>query len=71
MFKMKMRLLTRKHVDVSTVRNGENMRWYFIPPLASVQFSATVCVHGEPFVRINSDTEQTGVSLNITLVFKH
>lgn len=71
MFEMKTRLLTCQHVDVSAVGNGENMRRHFIPPLASVQFSATVRVHGEPFVRINGHTEQTGVSLDITSVLKN
>lgn len=58
-------ILTCKHVNVGAVRNGENVGWNFIPPFASVQFGATVGVHGESFVRIDSNAEQTGVSLNI------
>lgn len=58
-------ILTCKHVNVGAVRNGENMGWNFIPPLASVQLSATVGVHGESFVRIDSNAEQSGVGLNI------
>lgn len=40
------------------------MWWHFVPPLASVQFGATVSVHGESFVRIDGHAEKSGVSLN-------
>lgn len=54
-----------QHVDVGTVRNGENVGWNFITPLTTVQFGATVCVYGVTFVRIDSDTEKSGVGLDI------
>lgn len=60
-------ILTCKHVNISAVRNGENVWWNFIPPLASVQFGATVGVYGKSFVRIDSNTEQTGICLNILI----
>lgn len=63
-------LLTCKHVNVGAVRNSENVRWYFISPLASVQFGTTIGVYGEPFVRVDSNTEQTGIGLNIE-IFKN
>lgn len=58
-------LVVGQHVDVGTVRNGENVGWNFITPLTTVQFGATVCVYGVTFVRIDSDTEKSGVGLDI------
>lgn len=62
---MQFSILTCKHVNIGAVRNGKNVGWNFIPPLASVQFGATVGIHRESFIRIDSNAEQSGVGLNI------
>jgi hypothetical protein len=55
--------LTGQHVNVGTVRNGEDMGWDFITPLATVQLGAAVGVDGEALVGVDSDAEKTRVSL--------
>jgi hypothetical protein len=59
-----LRILTGKHVYVGTVRNSKDVRWDFIPPLASVQLGATKGVYGEPLVGVDSNAEKSGVCLN-------
>lgn len=52
-----------QHVDVGTVRNGENMWWDFITTLTTVHLSTTVRVDREPLVRVDSDAEKSRVGL--------
>lgn len=52
-----------QHVDVGSIRDSEDMGWYFRTPLASVQFGATVGVYGEPLVGVDSDAEKAGIGL--------
>lgn len=54
---------TGEHVDVSSVGNGEDVRRHLATPLAAVQFGASMGVHGESFVGINSHAEQARVGL--------
>lgn len=56
-------ILTGQHVDVSTVRDGEDMRWHFITPLATVQFGTPKRVDRETLVRVDGHAEETRVSL--------
>lgn len=57
-------LLTCQHVDVGSVRDGKDVGWNFIPPLASVQLCAPHRVHGESLVRVDSHAEQARVCLS-------
>ena len=59
-------ILTGQHVDVGTVRNGEDVGWHFISPLASVELGAPVGVHRVALVGVDSHAEQTGVGLQTT-----
>lgn len=52
-----------QHVDVGTVRDGENVGWHLITALATVHLSATVRVHGVTLVGVDGDTEKAGVGL--------
>lgn len=52
-----------QHVDVGTVRDGENMGWHLITALATVHLSATVGIHGVALVRIDGNAEKTRVGL--------
>lgn len=52
-----------QHVDVGTVRNGEDVGWHFRTTLTTVKLGTTEGVHGESLVRVDSHTEETGVSL--------
>lgn len=52
------------HVDVSTVRDGEDVGWHFRTTLATVQLGATEGVHGESLVRVDGHTEETRVRLS-------
>lgn len=56
-------LVVGQHVDVSTVRDGENVGRHFVTALTTVHLSATHRVHGEPLVRIDGDAEEAGVGL--------
>lgn len=56
-------ILTGQHVDVGSVRDGEDVGWDFISPLASVQPGAAEGVHGKPLVGVDSDAEKAGVCL--------
>lgn len=53
-----------QHVDVGTVRDGENMGWHLITALATVHLSATVGIHRVALVRIDGNAEKTGVGLD-------
>lgn len=57
--------LTGKHIDVSSVGNGENVRWHLVTPFASIKFCASLGVYGESFVGVNSYTEEARVGLKI------
>lgn len=52
-----------QHVDVGTVRDGENMGWHFVTALATVHLGATVGIHGVTLVRIDGHAEKAGVGL--------
>lgn len=56
-------VLTGQHVDVGTVRNGENVGWNFITALATVHLSTPVGIYREPLVRVDSDAEQARIGL--------
>lgn len=56
-------ILTAKHVDVGTVRNGKDVGWDFITPLTTVQLGTTVGVDGVTFVGIDGHAEKAGISL--------
>ena len=55
--------LTRQHVPVSVVRDGKQMGWHLISTFAKVELHCGWSVNRVPFVRIHSDTEQSGVGL--------
>lgn len=57
-------LVVGQHVDVGTVRDGENVGWHLVTALATVHLGATHRVHGEPLVRIDGDAEKSGVGLH-------
>ena len=54
-------VLTAQHVDVSTVRDGEDVGWHFITPLATVQFATPKSVDRVTLVGV--DGHSTGVGL--------
>lgn len=56
-------VLTGQHVDVSTIRDGENMGWHFITPLATVEFGTPKSVDRVTFVWFGGHAEETGVGL--------
>ena len=56
-------VLTGQHVDVSTVRDGEDVRWHFITPLATVQFCTPKSVDRVTLVGVDGHAEETGVGL--------
>lgn len=60
-------ILTGQHVDVSTVRNGEDVWWDFITPLTTVHLGASVGVYGESLVGIDGDTEQARIRLQVNI----
>lgn len=53
-----------QHVDISTVRNGEDVGWHFRTTLATVQLGATEGVHGESLVGVDGHAEETRVRLS-------
>lgn len=54
-----------QHVDVGTIRNGENVGWHFITALTTVHLSATVGIYGVTLVGIDGNAEKTRVGLYI------
>lgn len=56
-------LLTSKHIDVCTVRDGENMGWHFATSFASIKFRASKSVYGESSVGVDGYTEEARVGL--------
>lgn len=56
-------LVVGQHVDVSTVRDSEDVGWHFRTTLPTVQLGATKGVHGESLVRVDGHTEETRVRL--------
>lgn len=56
-------LLTGQHVDISTIRNGENVRGHFITPPTTVHLGATQGVYGEALVGVDGDAEKAGIGL--------
>ena len=52
------------HLLVGSVRDGEEMGRYLVPPLADVQGNNSVGVERIPLVRVDDDTEQTRVGLD-------
>lgn len=60
-------LVVGQHVDVGTVRNGEDVGWHLVTALATVHLGATHGVHGEPLVGIDGHAEQTGVGLRVVV----
>jgi len=56
-------ILTGQHVDVSTVRDGEDVRWHFITPLATVQFGTPESVDRVTLVGVDGHAEEAGVGL--------
>jgi hypothetical protein len=55
--------LTSKHVDIGTVRDGEDVGWHFITSLTTVQLGTPVRVHRVALVGVYSDAEQARVGL--------
>ena len=53
-----------QHISVCIIRDGENVWRHFILSLATVDTNNMVIVYGEPLVWIDSDTEETRVSVN-------
>lgn len=60
-------ILTSKHIDVCTVRDGEDMRWHFATSFASIKFRASMSVYGKSFVGVDGYAEETGVGLKMTM----
>ena len=56
-------VLTGQHVDVSTVRYGEDVGWHFITPLATVQFGTPKSVDRVTLVGVDGHAEETGIGL--------
>ena len=56
-------LVVRQHVDVGTVRDGEQMRRHFITALATVHLGATVGIQRVTLVRVDDNAEQARVGL--------
>lgn len=56
-------MITLQHVLVSSLSNGENVRWDFITSLALVDFHGTRGVDGKSDVRVDGDTEEARVGL--------
>lgn len=54
---------TLDHVLKGTLSNGKYVGRHFIPPLAGVNPHCSVSVDGVPNVRVDGDTEETGVRL--------
>lgn len=52
-----------QHVDVGTVRDGEDVGGHLRTTLASVELGTTEGVHRESLVGVDSHTEETGVRL--------
>ena len=53
-----------QHVTVGSFRDGPQMRWDFIPPLAQVQLDHSWGVDGEPLVRVDDYTEEARVGVD-------
>ena len=68
---MEVFLLTKTHAMVRTLSNSENMRRNFISPLSSVNTNCSHGVDGESLVRVDSNTEETGVSVDQSLNIAH
>lgn len=56
-------VLTRQHLGVGAVGDGEQVGRHLISPLASVHLHHAVRVDGEPLVGIDHHAEQARVSL--------
>jgi hypothetical protein len=54
---------TLEHVSVSVVSNGEQVRGHFGSPLALELVDDLLGVDGQTAVRVDGDTEETGVGL--------
>ena len=69
---MGLEVLTEAHGVVGSLSDGKDMRWDLVPPLTTVDTDGPHGVDGEPLVRVDSDTEETGVgvdqSLNVPLL---
>lgn len=52
-----------QHVDVGTVRNGEDVGRHLRTTLATVQPGASYGVHGESLVGVDSHAEETRIRL--------
>ena len=69
---MGLEVLTEAHGVVGSLSDGKDVRWDLVPPLATVETDGPHGVDGEPLVRVDSDTEETGVGvdqpLNIPLL---
>ena len=57
------RMLTLQHVAIGVVGDGEEVRRYFIPTFSLVQENHVLVVDRQATVRVDGDTEQSGVSL--------
>ena len=53
-----------QHVTVGSLRDGPQMRWDFIPPLAQVQLDHSWGVDGEPLVRVDDNAEEARVGVD-------
>lgn len=60
-------ILTGKHIDIGSIRNGKNVRWHFVTSFASIKFGASMSIYGKSFVGIDSYTEEARVRLKITI----
>ena len=57
-------LSVEQHVTVGSLRDGPQMRWDFIPPLAQVQLDHSWGVDGEPLVRVDDNAEEARVGVD-------
>ena len=53
------------HLLIGTIRDGEEMRRHLIPPFTDVEPDHPVGVDGIPLVRVDDNTEEPRVSLNM------
>ena len=55
--------LTKKHVPISLISNGIDMRRDFMSLLSSIELYNLLCVDRVESVRVDHNTKQSGVSL--------
>ena len=56
---------TLRHISISFISGGEQMRWHFIATFSDEHFHHGFGVDRQPFVWIDDDTEQARIGLKI------